>query len=226
MESAGMHVWGLTPQNEPEAVQHNFESCAWRPQDQADFVVQHLGPALARAGHGNLTLMGYDHNKVDSLTWAQALLGNSTVRQFVNAFAVHWCMCHKPPVTAPVFQLSHPFPTHHHHHHHHHPDDYGDTLGLDNVAAIRALLGPDAILLNTEACYLESLIYDWRVSELYAADIMGDLNFGANGWHVTALFAQQPTATKYLHKALTRRQSRPARPLHSSCAGSSGTLCC
>ena len=151
MEAAGVTMWGLTPQNEPEAIQHNFESCAWRPQDQADFVVQHLGPALARAGYGNLTLMGYDHNKVDSLTWANALLGNATVRKYVNAFGVHWY-------------------------------DYGQTLALDNVAAIRTLLGPDAVLLNTEACFLEQLIYDWRVSELYAADILGDLNFGVNGW--------------------------------------------
>ena len=55
-------------------------------------------------------------------------------------------------------------------------------MPLDNVAAIRTLLGPDAVLLNTEACFLEQLIYDWRVSELYAADILGDLNFGVNGW--------------------------------------------
>ena len=181
MEAAGVHMWGLTPQNEPEAIQQNFESCAWRPQDQADFVVQHLGPALASAGYGNHTLMGYDHNKRDALVWAQALLGNATVRSFVNAFAVHWY-------------------------------DYGATLALDNVAAIRTLLGPDAVLLNTEACYLEQLVYDWRVGELYAADvslraraptnapartlslsccvlpsphcsqIIGDLNFGVNGW--------------------------------------------
>ena len=152
MGAAGVNMWGLTPQNEPEAIQHNFESCAYSPSDMADFIVQHLGPALKRTGrYDNLQVMGYDHNKLDSLTWANALLGNATVRAFVSAFALHWY-------------------------------DYGTSLSLDNVAAIRALLGPDPILLNTEACYLESLTYDWRVGELYAADIFGDLNFGANGW--------------------------------------------
>ena len=151
MEAAGIKMWGLTAQNEPEAIQSAFESCAYSPTDMADFIVQHLGPALARSGYSNLALMGYDHNKMDALTWAQALLGNATVRQFVSAFAVHWY-------------------------------DYGTSLALENVAAIRALLGPDAVLLNTEACYLEELVYGWRIGELYAADIIGDLNAGASGW--------------------------------------------
>jgi glucosylceramidase len=152
MDAAGVNMWGLTAQNEPEAIQGAFESCAYSPSDMADQIVQHLGPALKRSSRwANLTLMGYDHNKLDSLKWAQALLGNATTRQFVSAFAVHWY-------------------------------DYTSSLGLDNVATIRGLLGPDAVLLNTEACYLEKLVYDWRVGELYAADIIGDLNFGASGW--------------------------------------------
>ena len=76
--------------------------------------------------------------------------------------------------------------------------DYGakNGLALENVAAIRQIIGPDALLLNTEACYLSSLTIGWQVGTLYMAgplkplklmcfcfaDIIGDLNFGANGW--------------------------------------------
>lgn len=152
MDAAGVPLWGLTPQNEPEAIQSAFESCAYAPADMAEFIVSHLGPALARSARwANLTVMGYDHNKGHAPEWAGALLGNATVRAFVRAFAVHWY-------------------------------DYTTSLGLEGVAGVRALLGADAVLLNTEACYLESLVYDWRVGELYAADILGDLNFGASGW--------------------------------------------
>jgi glucosylceramidase len=59
--------------------------------------------------------------------------------------------------------------------------DYGDSLGLYNIAAIRAL-APSKFILNTEACYLQSLVLDWRVSALYMADIIGGLNAGLNGW--------------------------------------------
>ena len=50
------------------------------------------------------------------------------------------------------------------------------------MRSIRAMLGPDAVLLNTEACTLESLVIDWQLAFLYVADIAGDLNFGASGW--------------------------------------------
>lgn len=146
----GLPMWGLTAQNEPEAIQPNFESCAYAPADMADFIGGYLGPALA-AAHPDLLLLAYDHNKLNALKWAQALLGNASLLPFVKGFAVHWY-------------------------------DYGTSLGLENVRAIRAMLGPDMPLFNSESCYLSSLVTDWRLSELYAADIFGDLNFGANGW--------------------------------------------
>ncbi len=59
--------------------------------------------------------------------------------------------------------------------------DYEHDLALESVAAIRAQLGPDAPFLGTEACFLSSLTLDWRAAALYMADIVGDLNFGAQG---------------------------------------------
>lgn len=59
--------------------------------------------------------------------------------------------------------------------------DYEQTLALDNVAAIAAL-DPSKFMLGTEACVLEALEYGWGIGELYAADILGDLNHGVAGW--------------------------------------------
>ena len=150
MAAHGFRMWGLTPQNEPEAIQQKFESCAFAPADMADFIGGYLGPALAEQW-ADLHVMGYDHNRLHALTWAQALLGNASVAKYVDSFAVHWY-------------------------------DYAQSLGLDNLAAIRQLLGPDAPFLNTESCYLQSLVIDWRIGELYMADIFGSLNFGLGGW--------------------------------------------
>ena len=151
MAAHGFRMWGLTPQNEPEAIQPNFESCAFAPADMADFIGGYLGPALAAGQWADLHVLGYDHNRLHALTWAQALLGNASVAKYVDSFAVHWY-------------------------------DYDTSLGLDEISSIRELLGPDAPFLSTESCYLQSLVIDWRIGELYMADIFGSLNFGLNGW--------------------------------------------
>lgn len=151
-EAHGLPMWGLTPQNEPGAQQKVFESCAYRPSDMAEFVGTYLGPAL-QASFPNLTVMAFDHNKLAALDWAAALWSNATVAQYLTGFALHWY-------------------------------DYDRSLGLENVEAINALLPdyPNKTLLATEACYLQSLQYNWSTSELYIADVIGDLNFGVQGW--------------------------------------------
>jgi O-glycosyl hydrolase len=48
-EKEGVPMWGLTVQNEPMATQ-TWESCLFTGEEERDFVRDHLGPALERAG--------------------------------------------------------------------------------------------------------------------------------------------------------------------------------
>ena len=59
--------------------------------------------------------------------------------------------------------------------------DYFSSLGLDSLDGIHALR-PDRFMLGTEACYLNSFTFPWRIGELYIADIFGDLNHWVSGW--------------------------------------------
>ena len=47
----GVGVWGVTVQNEPMALQR-WDSCLYSAEEERDFVRDHLGPTLERAGLG------------------------------------------------------------------------------------------------------------------------------------------------------------------------------
>eukprot|EP01047_Picozoa_sp_COSAG01_P023061 COSAG01_NODE_1389_length_10493_cov_12.367414_11_plen_76_part_00 len=72
-------MWGLTPQNEPEARQHKFESCAYTPALMTDFIATHLGPAV-KAKHPEVKIIAFDHNKVHSLKWMYVPFSSFTLR--------------------------------------------------------------------------------------------------------------------------------------------------
>ena len=98
-KAAGLPMWGLTPQNEPEARQHKFESCAYTPALMVDFIAKHLGPAV-KAKHPEIKIMGYDHNKVDSLKWMDAIYGDSASNSYISGTAVHCAGSALPPCCA------------------------------------------------------------------------------------------------------------------------------
>ena len=149
-QGLGITLWGLTPQNEPEARQQSFESCAYDVQHYVEWVGKYLGPTVL-PHFPSLQIMAYDHNKRDALTYAQAVAADAQANASTSGTAVHWY-------------------------------DYTATLGLDNLDAIHAL-NPDKFILGTEACFLESLTFDFEnTGFLYAADIIGDLNHWVTGW--------------------------------------------
>lgn len=76
MAAQGIDLWGLTPQNEPEARQGSFESCAYDTSHYVDFVGNYLGPAVHEK-FPHLNIMGYDHNKRDSLAFMDALYSDA-----------------------------------------------------------------------------------------------------------------------------------------------------
>lgn len=82
-------IWALTVQNEPEAVQV-WESCIFTPEDERDFVRDHLGPTLAKAKLEGVKLLGFDHNRDILEKRADALFGDAASAKYLWGSALHW----------------------------------------------------------------------------------------------------------------------------------------
>jgi len=149
-EFNNISLWGLTPQNEPQARQGQFESCAYDVPHYVDFVGKFLGPTILK-DFPHLQIMGWDHNKLASLEYAEAIDEDGDANSATSGTAVHWY-------------------------------DYSNSLALDKLDAIHAL-NPAKFILATEACFLESLTFDFATTGfLYVADIIGDLSHWVSGW--------------------------------------------
>jgi glucosylceramidase len=84
-----LHVWALTVQNEPQAKQV-WESCLYTPEQERDFVRDHLGPALAKAGLADVKLIAHDHNRDILEAHADATLGDPAAAKYVWGLGLHW----------------------------------------------------------------------------------------------------------------------------------------
>jgi len=76
-------------QNEPEAKQ-TWESCLYTPEQERDFVRDHLGPALKKAGLQHVKLLAHDHNRDILETHAAACFGDPQAAQYLWGLGVHW----------------------------------------------------------------------------------------------------------------------------------------
>lgn len=84
-----LNIWALTVQNEPQAKQV-WESCLYTPEQERDFVRDHLGPALAKAGLTDVKLIAHDHNRDILEAHADATLGDPATAKFVWGLGLHW----------------------------------------------------------------------------------------------------------------------------------------
>jgi glucosylceramidase len=88
-EKEGVPMWGLTVQNEPMATQ-TWESCLFSGEEERDFVRDHLGPALEKAGLQRLKLMVWDHNRGILYQRAKAVYDDPAAARYVWGTAFHW----------------------------------------------------------------------------------------------------------------------------------------
>jgi glucosylceramidase len=88
-QEEGLSIWALTVQNEPEAKQ-TWESCLYTPQQEHDFVRDHLGPALAQAGLLDVKLLALDHNRDIMEKYAAADFGDPASAKYFWGLALHW----------------------------------------------------------------------------------------------------------------------------------------
>lgn len=85
----GIDIWGITVENEPLGNGGQWESMHFTPEEMATFIENHLGPLLAEKAP-ELKVLVYDQNRDEMEEWAEVLLENPEVAQYVYGTAVHW----------------------------------------------------------------------------------------------------------------------------------------
>ena len=146
--AAGCDVRLMTVQNEPAAVQ-TWDSCIYSAQEEGEFAVGHLAPALAEAGCGDVKILAWDHNKELLFSRAAGTMAVPGAAEAVGGFAFHW-----------------------------YTGDHFDAVRLTKNR------WPDKELWFSEGC-VEYSRFDGMTTlqkaEMYAHDILGNLNAGLSG---------------------------------------------
>ncbi len=185
-EKEGIPIWGLTPQNEPEATQ-TWDSCVFTAGEQRDFIRDHLGPALERAGllklpaasGGESSICREETSDIRSLAPRQAA-GNALADRFNVRVIGYDHNRNRLPEWANTI-LSDPA-----------AGRYVWGMGFhwyvsdnfDNVRLAHEMF-PDKALLFTEGClgpYDAKKLDDWSMGEAYGKSILADLNRWTVGW--------------------------------------------
>ena len=88
-QAAGVPVWGVSVQNEPDATQR-WDSCRYSAEQERDFVRDHLGPVLAAAGLGHICIVIWDHNRDMLVERASVVLADAAASRYVWGTGFHW----------------------------------------------------------------------------------------------------------------------------------------
>ena len=89
-KAEGIDIWGLTPVNEPHGNGNNWESLHFSPEEETDFVQNHLGPKLEADGYGDVNILGYDQNRVGLREWVDAMFKDEESSKYFAGTAIHW----------------------------------------------------------------------------------------------------------------------------------------
>ena len=85
----GVPIWGVSVQNEPMAVQR-WDSCIYTAGEERDFVRDFLGPELHAAGHGNVRIVIWDHNRDLMVERADTVYSDPEAARYVWGTGFHW----------------------------------------------------------------------------------------------------------------------------------------
>lgn len=87
-EEEGININYITVQNEANAMQY-WESCIFKPNDEADFLANYLFPAFEKNNIKTKILI-YDHNKENLFNRALAEFKDDNVKNAASGIAFHW----------------------------------------------------------------------------------------------------------------------------------------
>ncbi len=85
----GVPVWGVSVQNEPAATQR-WDSCIYTAEEERDFVRDHLGPELVKAGLGYVRIVIWDHNRDLMVERASVVYSDPEAAKYVWGTGFHW----------------------------------------------------------------------------------------------------------------------------------------
>ena len=88
LRAEGLNVCRMTIQNEAKAIQP-WDSCVYTPEEERDFLKNHLHPALVRHGLEDVEIFIWDHNKERLYERACVILDEETA-PMVAGLAFHW----------------------------------------------------------------------------------------------------------------------------------------
>jgi glucosylceramidase len=130
----------------------------WTPEQQRDFLKNDLGPVIKGSKFNSTKILMMDDQRFSVVVWSQIILGDPESAKYVDGIGLHW---YANPYTPP-------FPL--------------------NVAHN---MFPEYFMINTEACtgYLHFIpgiepvvMGSWERAQLYAHNIIEDLNHWLTGW--------------------------------------------
>ena len=153
-EQEGIPVWGITVQNEPMATQ-TWESMLYTAEEERDFLKNHLGPTMHKAGYADTKIIVWDHNRDMMAHRAHVIFDDPEASKYAWGMGFHWYE------TWAGFEPMH-----------------------RNVAAV-AEAYPDKPLLLTEAAvekFDPTRYQHWPNAERYGNAMINDLNNGSVGW--------------------------------------------
>lgn len=153
-EKAGIPIWGISIQNEPMAVQ-TWESMQYSAEEERDFLRDHLGPTMAKAGYGDKPIIVWDHNRDMMVHRAHVIFDDPEAAKYAWGMGFHW-----------------------------YETWAGFDPMFDNVAEVTRAY-PDKPVLLTEATVekFDPARYQyWPNGERYGTSIIHDLNGGSVAW--------------------------------------------
>ncbi len=89
-KAEGIDIWGVTPVNEPHGNGNNWESMHFSPEEETDFVQNHLGPQLEQDGYGHVNILGYDQNRAGIKEWVDVMYRDEAAAKYFAGTAIHW----------------------------------------------------------------------------------------------------------------------------------------
>ena len=101
---AGLDIWGVSVQNEPEAVQ-TWDSCIYTPEEERDFIKCFLGPIMAKENLEDVNILICDHNRDIIVKRASAVLSDREAASYVWGTAFHWYVCEEFENVGKVHEL-------------------------------------------------------------------------------------------------------------------------
>jgi glucosylceramidase len=153
LEKNGIHIWGLSVQNEPMAKQ-TWESCMYTAEEEKNFIKNYLGPTLQKNNLSSKKLIAWDHNRDLIYQRASTYLNDPATAKYIWGIGFHWYESWNGGLQFDNVQRVH------------------ESFPSTPLMLTEGCLSP----------FSWSTIDDWKWGEEYGINMLHDFNNGAVAW--------------------------------------------